>query len=282
MRPLVVSLFSFSRDSLALKQAILRIREIEASRPTRPIIVTVFDDALSPTSDSDIEWLFSQPGINEYVKTSFNRNRNLNGIDCIIGMLRCQSLIVWQYGAIGSVKLDCDTILNSLDWAYTNHYAIGFETAPLRMIGPAYFLNSEALRYLLDYFSSRKGTFAPGTEDALPEDMTISAAAFIQYGKKAKLHQWSKGRIGGHRLTDEDHGKYPGCYVLNFGNRGSISEESIRDKLTELTKNVDTGLWPKDVLFSGEYRDLAQRQIAAKHMERYRLSNPIQQCQTPA
>lgn len=90
-----------------LGQSIRGLRRLEASLSGTDVPVYVFDDCTHP--------LPSVPEGVRYEATSFPRNGNLIGVQCLKGMVDCYCRVFDAEPAAGAlVKCDCDTILNGL------------------------------------------------------------------------------------------------------------------------------------------------------------------------
>lgn len=99
--------FTYERDAELLGMSLQALPQLR-SREGDEVSVFVFDDANAP--------LAVVPEGVVYEQTSFDRKGNLNGLECIDGMLALYESVFERTGAEWIVKLDCDTYLNDLDW----------------------------------------------------------------------------------------------------------------------------------------------------------------------
>ena len=97
--------FTYSHDQDMLQYS---IRSINMLKSQYDIDIFIIDDANMPMS-------FIPENV-IYIKTSFNRNRNLNGKECLIGMIQEYEKIFQYCDYDWCIKIDSDVYVNHLDW----------------------------------------------------------------------------------------------------------------------------------------------------------------------
>ena len=102
---IAVVYFTYGADAELLG---LSMHAMEALKAHDEVEVFVFDDANAP--------LEVVPEGCTYEQTHFDRKGNLNGIECIDGMLALYESVLERTGADWVVKLDCDTYVNNLSF----------------------------------------------------------------------------------------------------------------------------------------------------------------------
>ena len=97
------AIFCYREDYKCLELCVGQIRRVDPD-----CTIYLFDDGKAPLARKDI------PRGRDiiYKKTYFERNRNLNGLECIRGMLSCMRDIP---GREPIIKIDADTLLMSLE-----------------------------------------------------------------------------------------------------------------------------------------------------------------------
>ena len=97
------AIFCYREDYKCLELCVVQIRRVDPD-----CTIYLFDDGKAPLARKDI------PRGRDiiYKKTYFERNRNLNGLECIRGMLSCMRDIP---GREPIIKIDADTLLMSLE-----------------------------------------------------------------------------------------------------------------------------------------------------------------------
>lgn len=99
--------FSYRYDAYLLGQSIRALRMLPRRLANKSNIF-VFDDAQNA--------LPYAPNASRYNLTHFKRNGNLNGTECVDGMLFCMLEAARLSGADVIIKIDSDIILNNLNW----------------------------------------------------------------------------------------------------------------------------------------------------------------------
>lgn len=98
--------FAYSGDAPLLDLALQAVPRLRAQGHI--VDVYVVDDAASPMKEP--------PSGCRYWTTRFNRKGNLNGSECICGMVDVYNAIFKNGMYEWVLKVDCDTFVNSLDW----------------------------------------------------------------------------------------------------------------------------------------------------------------------
>lgn len=99
--------FSYRYDAYLLGQSLRALRMLP-KRLANKSNIFVYDDAQNA--------LPYAPNACRYNLTHFNRNGNLNGTECVDGMLFCMLEAARLSGADVVIKIDSDIILNNLNW----------------------------------------------------------------------------------------------------------------------------------------------------------------------
>lgn len=102
--------FCYKNDAELLDCALRAVPRLRAAGDE--VVVYLADDAAAP--------LESLPGWQvegvEYMRTGFERRGNLNGAECVRGMVEVYAGIMREGGYDWVIKADCDTVVNGLDW----------------------------------------------------------------------------------------------------------------------------------------------------------------------
>lgn len=106
----VFCIFSYGEDAYMLGQCVRALRRLGATRSN----TYIFDDANNPLP-------YPIPNT-QYRQTTFNRNGNLNGTECVDGELLCMYEASKETNAHVVVKVDSDVIINSLEWVTNNDF----------------------------------------------------------------------------------------------------------------------------------------------------------------
>jgi hypothetical protein len=95
-------IFTYSGDALPLREC---VRGVIAAG----LVPYVFDDAESPLPRHMLAWLESNGA--QYHVTDFQRNGNLNGTECALGIV-CSMILAMRFtGSEIALKLDTDTLI---------------------------------------------------------------------------------------------------------------------------------------------------------------------------
>ena len=97
------AIFCYREDYKCLELCVGQIRKVDPD-----CMIYLFDDGKAPLTKKDI------PKGKDiiYKKTYFERNKNLNGLECVRGMLSCMQDIP---GREPVIKIDADALLMSLN-----------------------------------------------------------------------------------------------------------------------------------------------------------------------
>ena len=98
--------FCYAKDAALLDCALRAVPHLRAAGDV--VDVYVCDDVAAPLAEV--------PAGVYYRQTSFPRRGNLNGGECIAGMVKEYARIVAEGGYDWVVKVDCDTVVNDLEW----------------------------------------------------------------------------------------------------------------------------------------------------------------------
>lgn len=120
-----------------------------------------------------------------YKKTYFERNKNLNGLECVRGMLSCMQDIP---GREPVIKIDADALLMSLNEIRKSLFerrklAGGYQCAvPFAWSGVCYWVTRKFINDALDVLVTLE--FPVRHDQTYPEDVTVSLLALYLYGRK--------------------------------------------------------------------------------------------------
>ena len=106
---IAICFFSYNKDAELLKQALRGVKRLREKNLEDTIDAYVVDDHNAPLEQELLpEWV-------NYTQTTFDRRRNLNGLECIQGMLSVFADLVSK-GYEWVIKADSDTYINNLEW----------------------------------------------------------------------------------------------------------------------------------------------------------------------
>ncbi len=185
------AIFAYRDDAECLDLCIEQLRRVDAEAS-----IYVFDDATAP--------LPAVPAGVHYSMTNFPRNGNLNGMECVKGMLMHMHAIP---GDSPVVKIDSDTLLinpTEIKECFKSGFKAGGVEAfsAFAFTGICYWLSKVAIKDLIELFNER---WMPN--DKYPEDVTISRALFYLYGRtdvELLSAKHDKAHLGAN-YTDEPH-----------------------------------------------------------------------------
>lgn len=155
--------FSYRYDAYLLGQSLRSLRMLP-KRLANKSNIFVYDDAQNA--------LPYAPNACRYNLTHFNRNGNLNGTECVDGMLFCMLEAAKKTNADVIIKIDSDIIINNMDWVkdfnpLQSH--IGFQIqGQSHVSGCCYSLPSSALVRMLKALKNE-----PISKD-IPESILIT------------------------------------------------------------------------------------------------------------
>lgn len=189
---IIIHIFTYSGDADVLPVCISATRRAFPGAP-----IHVIDDNASPLKPDQVALL----GDIHYTRSVWDRKRNLNGPECIRGILDTMHENVSRYGADYAVKIDADTLVlrseRHLEWMQNSvgHFT---QTTPEKFFGGMFY----GIRYdILDI--CRQNAHAMQLPEKANEDNTIGCLANIA----AHTGKWvvengtdpnGEGRIGGY------------------------------------------------------------------------------------
>ena len=101
---IAICFFSYNKDTELLKQALRGVKRLREKNLEDTIDAYVFDDHNAPLEQELLpEWV-------NYAQTTFDRCRNLNGLECVQGMLSVFADLVSK-GYEWVIKADSDTVI---------------------------------------------------------------------------------------------------------------------------------------------------------------------------
>ncbi len=162
------AIFTYHDDAECLDLCAEQIRRVDADAQ-----IYVFDDAAAPFPSAPV-------GVH-YRQTRFPRNGNLNGKDCILGILEAMQNIP---GTAPVVKIDADTLLmNTAEiratFAWEDVHAGGVACfAPFTFSGCCYWLDRTAIRTAYRNVAQQEQP----TQNQWAEDRTICTALLYAFG----------------------------------------------------------------------------------------------------
>ena len=169
-------IFSFSGDALPLRECI-------NGAIAAGLVPYVFDDSNSPLPRHMITWIVENGGF--HISTTFNRNGNLNGTDCAIGIVRSmiQSMILTRSKI--ALKIDSDTlILDASPFLEMSTGVCSLEHNRRDAFGCCYSLTmNDAIEVFMHLSDGEKIADAP-------EDLTIWGAIY-ELGLAHKMHNFN-------------------------------------------------------------------------------------------
>ena len=168
------AIFVYGPDAACLRQCVAQVRRVDAEAR-----FYVFDDGARPLAAADVP-----EGVDVvYRVTYFARRGNLNGLECVRGMLSCM-LDIPGDGPV--VKLDADTLL--MDPAEIERSlnergkaAGGMQcSVPLAWAGCCYWLTRPAMKAALELLARRE--WPEHGREEYPEDVTVTRIMLYLYG----------------------------------------------------------------------------------------------------
>lgn len=182
------AIYCYREDYKCLELCIGQIRRVDPD-----CLIYLFDDGSAPLLRCHI------PKGKDviYKKTYFQRRRNLNGLECVRGMLSCMQDIP---GTDPIVKVDADTLIMSIDeisksLSDRRMLAGGYQCAvPFAWSGVCYWVTRRFIREALDVLVTRE--FPERPDQTYPEDVTMSMLALYLYGRKgADVIEFQDGKF---------------------------------------------------------------------------------------
>lgn len=120
MSKIAICYFSYHKDEPFLYQSLRALENVIKYTPQHEIKVYIFDDAncvekIDKTNISKLDFNNSL----SFIETTFDRKGNLNGYDCINGIIQTYVKIYQNYQYDYIIKLDSDCVINNLDYINT-------------------------------------------------------------------------------------------------------------------------------------------------------------------
>lgn len=248
-----IVIFTFSGDAEAL---LVNVPFLRARYPHAK--VSVIDDAASPLSGKTVRLLKSYDCF--YRQSSFARRGNLNGFECVIGILEELQGAARRDGTTRVVKLDTDTFIVDPTELLEGTVA-GFESLSYNLFsGTAYAIETGALPALLEHVKSRVGSFF--NPNRLPEDQTIASTALRLFGPNVRVIAWGEHKLAAYDLTHHvPENAYVRHHVITFGTRSALPEKRVFERCITLGRPFSQA---SDV----------RRQIVAEEMAAYLERHP--------
>lgn len=188
------AIFTYSADADCLSICVDQIHNIDNDAK-----IYIFDDGKDPLTPEQI------PDLCVYKKTWFRRRGNLNGLECILGILACMLDIP---GDDPIVKIDADTLLMSIREINRSLFdreklAGGMQcSVPLAWSGCCYWLTKPAIEKALELFARRE---FPEVSDPYQEDLNITRAMMFLFGQDIDILEWQNGKhLIGVKTVDPD------------------------------------------------------------------------------
>lgn len=235
---IAVVIMTFSKDSGCLKQCIRGIEE--QIKKGYNLEIFILDDGNSPLNREDfLEY--------NYRKTYFNRNNNLNGLQCSHGMLIEFLRIARQCRAQYVMKVDSDMYIRSLanfmkPLQENEDLVIGFKLNPLMdyVAGVTYLLPSKGLyNAIKNFYSWYSGDIkSDGFIPHYPEDRTITRCisetnnyTLYQWQNSVNPHSWLLAPFNFNEVETSSTinplilSRFTMYDFVNFGNRHEIKDQ---------------------------------------------------------
>jgi len=212
--------FTFAGDAACLVESVAAFR---AACPGAP--VAIFDEDRLPLPQEVVETI--NPRI--YERTNWPRLGNLNGWPAVRGILQSCDLAARMTGAVGTLKIDCDTLVLSSRWLRLDAAVTGWDCGWIRYAaGMARHLRADVPQRLLRGLDRR-----PLITHPVAEDLAISAEASFEFPGQVWLHPRQPGIPTGFRLAGWSYRRqtaglfgltHPAADhdVVTFGNRAQI------------------------------------------------------------
>lgn len=223
-----IVIFTFGGDAACLGACLSALDRLRGQGYELSVLVA--DDSLNPLP-------YPPAGVS-YIHTDFDRRGNLNGRVCVEAMLAVMHDAARETGADCVVKLDCDTVVNSLDWIDLTQTMSGWQLAPDKdyCSGMCYAIRAEALEGMHAWAHNNARLLAYN----VPEDIGMGLVCHAVDGGM-RLHQvYAEGKRAcgyiyngkpdaeGTILERPDWPAYAAMDVVTFGNRNYI-DVSVKD-----------------------------------------------------
>jgi hypothetical protein len=212
--------FTFGGDADCLIESVASFRAACSGAP-----VAIFDEARLPLPEEVVERI--DPAL--YQRTTWPRLGNLNGWPAVRGILESCDRAAAVTGAVGTLKIDSDTLVQSSRWLRLDAAVTGWDCGWLRYAaGMARYVRADVPQRLLRGLDRR-----PLINHPVAEDLAISAEAAFEFPGQVWLHPRQPIHPAGFRLAGwsyrrQAEGKFPLTHpaelhdVITFGNRSQI------------------------------------------------------------
>lgn len=169
-------IFCFSGDALPLRECI-------KGAIAAGLVPYVFDDSHAPLPRHMVTWIQENGG--HHILTTFDRNGNLNGTECAVGIVRSMIHAMILCRSKLAVKLDSDTIiLDASPFLEISTGVCSLEVNRREAFGCCYSLTMAAAVEV--YISLSEGEIV----DDVPEDLAIWGAV-CELGLPHKMHNFT-------------------------------------------------------------------------------------------
>lgn len=179
------AIFTYADDADCLALCVQQIRDIDSNAQ-----LYVFDDGKKTIPVERI------PDGVHYKVTWFNRKGNLNGLECVRGML---SSMLDIPGDDPVIKIDADTLLMSLSEIQSSLNSRGMLaggmqcSVPLAFAGCCYWLTKHAIKEALTLLAQRE--WPEGIGEPYQEDLTIARIMMFLFGRASmEILEWKNAR----------------------------------------------------------------------------------------
>lgn len=223
-----IIIYTFRGDAACLGACLTALDRLRGQG--HDLAVLVADDARNPLP-------YPPAGV-DYIRTDFERRGNLNGRVCVSSMLQLMHAHAVQSGADCLVKLDCDTVVNSLDWIDLTATMSGWQLAEDKdyCSGMCYAIRTEALEDMHAWAVAHNRLLAYNVPEDIGMGLVCNAVGGGMrlhpiYGEEKRACGYiynGKADADGSILERPDWPAYAGMDVVTFGNRNYI-DRTVKD-----------------------------------------------------
>ena len=209
--------FSFAPDAKCLLESVTCFRN---TFPDNKVCIS--DDPNNPISE-EMKQLIKP---DYYELRTWSSRANLNGWDCIKGILKLQIKLQDLFPNYpGAIKVDCDTLIGDSSWIDLEKPICGFDLGTECLFaGMSRYLRKDVQQLLLDELSTRwQWEIAK-----VPEDQGIGVYCLKLFGNECKSIKWFDGARS-YSYNDETKNKVI-AKVITFGNRKEITNGTPDEK----------------------------------------------------
>lgn len=223
---IAILIMTFGGDAACLGANLEALRTLRSKGHTINILIA--DDAENP---------LHYPPQTDYVQTTFQRQGNLNGRECVAGQIKLMKGLVEEYDPDYVIKLDCDTVINSLEWIDADAAMTGWKLHANMdyCFGMCYAIHPAALDEMSEWTQDEnKMTLLAHN---VPEDIgtgiicraccgIITLHQIYEAPKRACGYMYNGKPDGKGNVTElPNWAPYEGMDVVTFGNRNGIPAE---------------------------------------------------------